>query len=320
MTEQEQQERWIGIDVAKTWLEVATSAETPVRRVANDADGIAALVGELTAGPPRLIVLEATGGYETAVTAALAAAGLAVAVVNPRQVRDFARATGHLAKTDALDARVLARFAQRIQPPARPLPEAVSQELASLLTRRRQLVEMRTAEGHRRPTLVPSLRPALEEHLTWLTRQIAALDAQLDQTLRDSPVWREKETLLRTIPGIGPVVARTLLGEMPELGTLSRQEVAALAGVAPLNRDSGRRQGSRHIWGGRAPVRVALYMAAVTAIRCDPGIHALDERLHTRGGKPKKVAIVACMRKLLTVANALLRDGVRWHPTPLAVA
>lgn len=314
---QEIQETWIGIDVAKAWLDVATSAETPVRRVANDAAGIAALVAELTAQAPQLIVLEATGGYETAVAAALAAAGLAMAVVNPRQVRDFARASGHLAKTDALDARVLARFAQRMQPPVRPLPEAVSQELASVLTRRRQLVEMRTAEGNRRPTLVPHLRPALEEHLAWLTSQIAALDAELDQTLRDSPVWREKDHLLRSIPGIGPVVARTLLGEMPELGTLSRQEAAALAGVAPLNCDSGARTGARHIWGGRAAVRTALYMAAVTAIRCDPVIKAVYERLHTRGGKPKKVALVACMRKLLIAANAVLRDRVRWNPAPL---
>jgi transposase len=245
------------------------------------------------------------------VTAALVAAGLAVAVVNPRQVRDFAKATGHLAKSDALDARVLARFAQRIQPRVRPLPDAVAQELASVLGRRRQLLEMRTAEQNRRPTLAPRLRPALDAHVVWLSQQLTELDRELDQTLRASPVWREKEALLRSIPGIGPVVARTLLAELPELGTLARQQVAALAGVAPLNQDSGQRQGPRRIWGGRAPVRAALYMAAVTAIRCNPTIRALYTRLRA-AGKPAKVALVACMRKLVIIANAILRDATPW--------
>lgn len=313
-----EQEQWAGIDVAKAWLDVASSAEEPVRRLANDAEGIATLVAELTAQRPRLIVLEATGGYETAVTAALVAAGLAVAVVNPRQVRDFARATGQLAKSDTLDARVLALFAVRVQPPPRPLPDAVAQELASLLARRRQLLEMRTAEQHRRPSLAPRLRPALDAHVVWLSQQLAALDGELDRTLRGSPVWREKEDLLRSIPGIGPVVARTLLGELPELGTLDRWEVAALAGVAPLNQDSGRRQGKRRTWGGRAPVRAALYMAAVTATRCNPAIRALYTRLR-EAGKPAKVALVACMRKLLTIANAILRDATPWS-ADLAVA
>jgi transposase len=305
-----EQESWIGIDVAKAWLDVATT-EAPVRRVANDAAGIATLVAELTAQRPRLIVLEATGGYETAVTAALVVAGLAVAVVNPRQVRDFAKATGQLAKSDRLDARVLAVFAARVQPPPRPLPDAVAQDVAALLARRRQLVEMRTAEQNRRSHLTPRLRPALDAHVVWLSQQIAALDGELDQTLRASPVWREKEDLLRSIPGIGPVVARTLLGELPELGTLNRWEVAALAGVAPLNQDSGRRHGQRRTWGGRAPVRAALYMAAVTATRCNPTIRTLYTRLRA-AGKPAKVALVACMRKLVIIANAILRDGVPW--------
>jgi transposase len=270
-----EREQWAGIDVAKAWLDVARSANEPVRRFANDAAGIALLVAELTAQRPRLIVLEATGGHEMAVTAALVAAGLAVAVVNPRQVRDFARATGQLAKSDTLDARVLALFAARVQPPPRPLPDAVAQEVAALLARRRQLLEMRTAEQHRRPSLTPRLRPALDAHVVWLSQQLAELDGELDRTLRASPIWREKEDLLRSIPGIGPVVARTLLGELPELGTLDRWEVAALAGVAPLNQDSGRRQGKRRTWGGRAPVRAALYMAAVTATRCNPTIRAL---------------------------------------------
>jgi transposase len=306
-----EREPWAGIDVAKAWLDVASSADEPVRRLPNDADGIAALVADLRERAPQLVVLEATGGYETAVTAALVAAGLAVAVVNPRQVRDFAKATGQLAKSDALDARVLALFAARVQPPPRPLPDAVAQELASLLARRRQLLEMRTAEQHRRASLAARLRPALDAHVVWLSQQIAELDGELDQTLRASPVWREKEDLLRSIPGIGPVVARTLLGELPELGRLDRWEVAALAGVAPLNQDSGRRQGKRRTWGGRAPVRAALYMAAVTATRCTPIIRALYTRLR-EAGKPPKVALVACMRKLVIIANAILRDGVPW--------
>jgi transposase len=308
-----EQERWIGIDVAKAWLDVARAGEEGVSRVSNDADGIAVLVAELSAAAPRLVVLEATGGYERAVTAALSVAGIPVAVVNPRQVRDFAKATGRLAKTDALDARVLARFAQQIQPPVRPLPDAVAQDLAALMARRRQLLEMRVAEQNRRPSLPPRLRPALDAHVVWLSRQLEDVDGELDRTLRDSPVWREKEALLRSIPGIGPVVARTLLAELPELGTLERGEAAALAGVAPLNQDSGRRQGTRRTWGGRGPVRAALYMAAVVAARCNPAIRALYQRLRA-AGKPTKVALVACMRKLLLIANALLREGIPWSP------
>lgn len=315
-----EQETWIGIDVAKGWLDVASSAEARGRRFANDEPGIAALVAALTAAAPRLVVLEATGGHETLVTAALAAAGVPVAVVNPRQVRDFARATGRLAKTDALDAQLLALFAERIQPPARPLPDATAQELASLLVRRRQLLAMRTAEKNRRPTLTPRLRPALEEHLRWLERQIRDLDAALETTIRASPLWQAKATVLRSIPGIGAVVSATLLGELPELGTLDRGQIAALAGLAPHNCDSGGRTGSRHIWGGRAPVRTALYMAAVSGIRHNPVIRALYDRLHNQAGKPKKVAIVACMRKLLTIANAMLRDGVPWRAPETAIA
>lgn len=305
---------WIGIDVAKGWLDVACDdAAAPVQRVANDGEGISEAVATLSALGPQLIVLEASGGPETAVTAALVAAGLPVAVVNPRQVRDFARATGRLAKTDALDARLLARFAARIQPPARPLPDETVQELAALVGRRRQLVEMRTAERNRRPTVAPRLRDGVDAHVRWLSQQIAELDRDLAQTLRQSPVWQAKEDLLRTIPGIGPVTARTLLAELPELGTLERGQVACLAGVAPLNRDSGLRTGTRRCWGGRAPVRAALYMATVCAIRRNPVIQSLFARL-CAAGKPVKVAMVACMRKLLIVANALLRDGTVWNP------
>jgi transposase len=312
-------ERWIGIDVAKDWLDVASTAGEPVARFTNDPAGIAALVATLTPQPPHVIALEATGGQETAVTAALAAAGLAVAVVNPRQVRAFATASGQRAKTDALDARLLAQFAQRMQPPVRPLPDATTQELAALLTRRRQLLEMRTAARNRRPTLAARLRPTLDAHVTWLSQQIAALDRELDDTLRDSPLWREKEDLLRSIPGIGPVVARTLLAALPELGTLTPEQAAALAGVAPLAHDSGTRTGPRHICGGRAAVRAALYMAVVSAIRCNAPIKAYDTRLKT-AGKPVKVALIACMRKLLTFANAVLRDGVAWSPAAAAGA
>jgi transposase len=308
-----EQERWIGIDVAKVWLDVASSTEEGVQHIANDEEGIAALVADLTTQAPRLVVLEATGGHERAVTAALAAAEIPVAVVNPRQVRDFAKATGQLAKSDALDARLLALFAARIQPSPRPLPDVVAQELAALLARRRQLLEMRTAEHNRRPRLAPRLRPALDAHMRWLSQQITELDRELDQTLRESPLWREKEDLLRSIPGIGPVAARTLLGDLPELGSLTRWEVAALAGVAPLNADSGTRQGKRRTWGGRATVRAALSMAAVSASQHNPLIRPLYQRLCAQG-KPAKVALVACMRKLLTIANAMLRDGVPWSP------
>jgi transposase len=318
MEAQETPQTWIGIDVAKAWLDVASSTAERPWRVANDDDGIVALVADLTARAPRLVVLEATGGHERAVTAALTVAGIPVAVVNPRQVRDFARATGQLAKSDALDARVLALFAARVQPTPRPLPDATAQELAALLARRRQVLEMRVAEQNRRPSLPAPLRPGLDAHVTWLSQQLADLDAELDRTLRASPAWRAKEDLLRSIPGIGPVVARTLLGELPELGTCDRWEVAALAGVAPLNADSGTRRGKRCTWGGRASVRAALYMAAVSASRHNPVIRPYYRRLRDQG-KPVKVALVACMRKLLTMANAILRDGVPFRAdTPAA--
>lgn len=304
--------RWIGIDVSKDWLDVASSDAAAVGRVGNDDAGIAALAATLVAQPPRLVVLEATGGYETLLAATLRAAGVPVAVVNPRQVRDFAKASGQLAKSDVLDARVLAAFAARMQPPARPEPAATAQELAGLMARRRQLQEMRTAEGNRAPRVPASQQPALAEHLAWLERQISEIDAALADTLQASPVWQAKATLLRSIPGIGPVVTATLLGSLPELGTLDRHEAAALAGVAPLACDSGARSGTRHIWGGRATVRSALYMAVVAGIRHNPVIRALYRRLRDERHKPPKVAMVACMRKLLTIANAILRDGTPW--------
>lgn len=305
-------EVWVGIDVAKGWLDVASSTEERVTRFSNDAAGVAALVAAQQAAPPQLVVLEATGGPERLVAAVLAGAGIPVAVVNPRQVRDFARATGQLAKTDALDARLLALFAERVRPTPRPQPTALSQELAAVLARRRQLQEMQTAERNRRPTLAPRLRPRLDAHVEWLREQIAELDRELEQTVREDPATEAKAAVLRSIPGIGPVVATTLLGLLPELGTLSRRQIAALTGVAPLNRDSGQRSGPRTIWGGRGAVRTALYMASLSAIR-HAAFKPFYQQLRQRG-KPAKVALVACMRKLVTIANALLRDGACWSP------
>jgi transposase len=307
-------EVWIGIDVAKGWLDVAHGAEARVVRFANSAGGVTALVAELTPRAPQLVVLEATGGHENLTTAALDEAGIAVAVVNPRQVRDFARATGKRAKTDALDAQMLALFAERMQPEPRPRPDDTSQELASLLTRRRQLLEMQTAEKNRRPSVAPRLQPGLDAHLDWLAEQIAELDRDLEQTVQADPAAQAKATLLRSIPGIGPVVARTLVGLLPELGTLSRRQIAALVGVAPLNRDSGKHTGTRSIWGGRGAVRSMLYMAVVSGVVHNPLLQPFYDRLCARG-KPTKVAMVACMRKLLTIANAMVRDGLRWSPT-----
>jgi transposase len=316
MSEQRWDPVWVGIDVSKDGLDVARSGDPAVVRFTNDATGVDALVDDLVARSPQLIVLEATGGYELLVAAALEAAGLPLAVVNPRQVRDFARACGQRAKTDRLDARLLARFAQQVQPAARPLPAAITQELAALLRRRRQLMEMRTTERNHRPTAPAHHLPALEDHVAWLTEQIAVVDADLARTLAANPAWQEKATLLRSIPGVGPVVTATLLGCLPELGTLSPQEAAALVGVAPMSQDSGTHRGARHIWGGRAPVRTALYQAVVCGIRRNPVIGALYRRLHEEGGKPTKVAMVACMRKLVLIANAMLRDGVCWAPAP----
>jgi transposase len=304
---------WIGIDVAKDWLDVARAGERQVARVANDAAGIASLVVTLHDCAPQLVVLEATGGYERLAVTALQAAGLAVAVVNPLQVRHFARSTGKLAKTDALDAQMLALYGERMQPEPRRQPDATSEELASLLARRRQLVEIQTAERNRRATTAPRLRPGLDEHLGWLAKQIAELDREVQQTIAADPAIQAKASMLRTIPGIGPVVAATLVGLLPELGTLDRRQIAALAGLAPLNRDSRQRSGGRRIWGGRGAVRAMLYMATVTGIVHNPLLKPLYARLCARG-KPPKVAMVACMRKLLTIANAMVRDGTVWTP------
>jgi transposase len=306
---------YAGVDVAQAYLDAAVDGSAPWR-VANDAAGVAALVATLAALGPALVVLEATGGLEAVLAAELAGAGVPVAVVNPRQVRDFARATGQLAKTDALDARVLARFAAAVRPEPRALPDAAAAELRALVARRRQLVEMLTAERNRLRATSTALRPRIEAHVRFLRAAIAELDRDLDAAVRAGPLWREKEDLLRSVPGVGPVVSATLLAELPELGALGPKQLAALVGVAPLNRDSGIRRGTRAVWGGRASVRAALYMAALVAVRHNPAIRAVHARLRA-AGKPPKVALVACMRKLLLTLNAILRDRTAWRAHPL---
>jgi transposase len=293
---------FMGIDVAKAQLDIAVRPSGERWAVPNNTDGVATLVEQVQALHPTLIVLEATGGLERAATAALATAGLPVVVVNPRQARDFARAIGQLAKTDALDARALAHFADVIRPTPRPLPDAQTQELRALLGRRQQLIVMRTAEQNRLAGTSGRLQTDIEAHITWLNERLATLDDDIETLLRASPLWRENDDLLQSAPGIGPVCARTLLLELPELGTLNRRQIAALVGVAPLNRDSGTLRGRRTIWGGRAHVRTVLYMGTLVATRYNPRIKAFYERL-LAAGKVKKVALTACMHKFLTILS-----------------
>jgi transposase len=302
---------FVGIDVSKDHLDVALRPSAARWAVANDEAGIATLVERVRALAPTLIALEATGGLELPLTGALAV-DLPVVVVNPRQVRDFAKATGQLAKTDAIDAAVLAHFAEAVRPALRPLPDAATQALSALMMRRRQLIEMRTAEQNRLGSAPASVRSRIRAHLTWLTRELAHLDDDLAQTIRESPVWREKDALLQSTPAVGPVLARTLLAALPELGTLNRKQLAALVGVAPLNRDSGTLRGRRIVWGGRAHVRAALYMSALVATRYNPVIRVFYQRL-CAAGKVKKVALTACMHKLLTILNTMLKHGTRWQ-------
>ena len=306
-----------GIDVSKVALDVALRPGGEQWRSTNDETGITELVGRLRPLAPGLIVLEATGGLERLVVAALALAGLPLAVVNPRQVRDFAKATGRLAKTDALDAAVLAHFAEAIRPEPRPLPDDASQALAALVERRRQVVGMLTAEKNRYQQALPAVRPHLAAHIAWLEQALKDLDAELDTGLRASPLWRERDRLLRSVPGVGPTVSLTLLAQRPELGSGSVKHVATLVGRAPLNRDSGAWRGSRTIWGGRRQVRAALYMAALVGVRHNPVLRSFYDGLLARG-KPKKVALTACMHKLLTILHARVRDRTSWQPTLLA--
>lgn len=303
----------VGIDVSKAQLDVALR---PTGRfsAANTEAGIAEVLTRLQAVLPTLVVMEATGGLEIPLTEALAAAGMPVVVVNPRQIRDFAKATGQLAKTDALDAQVLAQFAEVMRPQPRPLLDAETRALAALLTRRRQLVEMLTAERNRLMSVHTPVRKSLRTHIAWLERAIQQTDTALTEAIHQSPVWREKEALLQSTPGVGPVMTTTLLANLPELGTLTGKQISALVGVAPFNRDSGTLRGTRTVWGGRAQVRAVLYMAALVAARFNPVIRAFYQRL-CAVGKAKKVALTACMRKLLIILNAMLKHRTRWEHT-----
>ncbi|MCR4301862.1 MAG: IS110 family transposase [Sulfuricaulis sp.] len=313
-----QQERFVGIDVSKAQLDIAVLPEERVWRVEREEASIAGLVKELRTLAPSLIVLEATGGLESPLTAALATAGLPVAVVNPRQARDFAKATGRLSKTDALDAQVLARLGQTLRPPVRALKNEETQELEALLTRRRQIVEMLTMEKNRLPSAGQRVRKDITAHIAWLTKRLKDVDGDLQSAIAASDFWRIKDDILRSLPGAGKVLSTTLLASLPELGTLNRRQIAALVGVAPFNCDSGTMRGRRHIWGGRASVRSVLYMATIAAIRCNPVIRDFHGRLRAAGKKPK-VAITACMRKLLTILNSMVRSNTPWRPQNVVV-
>lgn len=315
-------ETWVGIDVAAKTLDVAVrplGTGGPLGPYAHDAVGLAALVRAVAAVTPTLIVLEATGDWHWDVAAALDGAGLAVAVVNPRQVRDFARATGQLAKTDRLDAAVLALFAERVQPVARALPDAATLELQGLLTRRRQLVEMLATEKTRLSTARPRVRASITQTITFLQRQLRETDGTLRRVIEASPLWQAMDALLQSAPGIGPATSAILIGRLPELATTTAREVTKLTGLAPLNHDSGGHRGARSIWGGRGDVRRALYMAALSAIRCNPPLKAFYARLKA-AGKPSKVALVAVMRKLLLILQAMLKTHTRWHAPELVIA
>jgi transposase len=303
---------FVGIDVSKQQLDVHVRPSAESWSVSNDAKGHAELVTKLVAVAPTLVVLEATGGYQSAVVAELSVNNVQVAVVNPRQVRDFAKATGRLAKTDSIDAAALAHFAEAIRPEPRPLLDAHTQELHALVSRRRQLIDMRTAETNRLETCqVQRVRKDIQKSINWLTRRIGQVEDDTDKMIRSTPLWRDREDLLSTTGGVGPTVARTLLSQLPELGQLNRREIAALVGVAPFNDDSGKRRGARTIRGGRAEVRAVLYMATVTAIRCNPQIRPFYQRL-LAAGKPKKLALIAAARKLLTVLNSMVRTNTKW--------
>lgn len=304
---------FVGIDVAKTHLDVAVRPVGEQWRTPTTDGAVHELVSRLATLQPNLIVLEATGGLERPLVAALAAAALPVAVVNPRQVRDFAKATGRLAKTDQLDAQVLAHFAEALRPQARPQPSEQTQALAELLARRSQLIEMRTAEKHRQATVSATLQRQIQRHIAWLDQEVTTLDDDLNQRLQVDPAWATKATIVQSVPGVGRVLTLTLLADLPELGTLDRHRIASLVGVAPLNRDTGQRRGRRIVWGGRSRVRSVLYMAALVATRFNPCLRTFYQRL-CAAGKAPKVALTACMRKLLTILNAMVRTQTTWQP------
>jgi transposase len=304
----------VGIDVAKDHLDIAVSSDSSPSRLANDPAGFDLLIQRLRDLHPSLIVLEASGGWEMPVAVALSTAGFPLAVVNPRRVRDFARASGILAKTDPIDARVIVRFALAVHLEPRPLKDLHTQELSALVTRRRQLLDMITAERTRFHSASPPVRADLSAHIAWLEKRLASLDALLARSIKNSPLWHENDSILQSAKGVGPVLSSTLLAKLPELGSLSARQIAALVGIAPFNRDSGLFKGKRCVWGGRASVRSTLYMGTLVATRHNPVIRAFYLRL-LAAGKCRKVALTACMRKLLVILNAMIRDRSSWNPS-----
>jgi transposase len=311
----EADEIFVGIDVSKAWLDIAVHEREETFRVSNDETGIASLVKRLKKLKATLIVLEPTGGFEMLVVAELTQAGLPAAVVNAKRVRDFARATGQLAKTDKLDAKVLAHFAAAVRPAVRNLRSEQEEQLAALLTRRRQVIDMLTVEKNRLVTVRAKMRSDIQAHILWLSNCLKELDQEIEEFVESMPAWKEKDVLLQSVPGVGPVTSATMLGMLPELGLLNRQEIAALVGVAPLNKDSGRKQGRRRVYGGRADVRSVLYMATLSAKKFNPVIRIFYERL-VKQGKEKKVALTACMRKLLVILNAMMHSNQPWRTLP----
>lgn len=302
----------VGIDVSKERLDVHVYPAGTVLSLSRNGAGIEELIGALAAVAPQLVAVEATGGFETVVVAALAAAGVPVVVVDPARVRAFASAIGRRAKTDPIDAQVIAQFAAATRPPVRALPDAATQALADLVARRRQIIQMIVAEGQRAKRAAPRAKRSIGRLLEALRRELSEIDADIDETVRGSPVWCEKEELLASVKGVGSVTARTMLAELPELGSLNRRQIAALAGLAPFTRQSGKWRGKSFIGGGRASVRTALFMAAMTAMRHNPVLRAFHQRLRA-AGKPKLVALIAVARKLLTILNAILRDNKKWQ-------
>lgn len=305
------EETYVGVDVSKKTFDVVTLPGGEWQGLRNDAEGIRSFRDQMLVLRPKLIVMEATGGYERELAVALALAGLAVAVVNPRQVRDFAKAIGKLAKTDRVDAGVIALFAERIRPEPRGVPEKEARELEALITRRSQLKEMITAEKNRMGAAPRSMKPAIQSHVRWMEEQLKEIESELDRVIEESEIWRAREDLLTSTPGVGSGTARMLIAKLPELGHVGTKQSTALVGIAPFARDSGKYKGQRRIWGGRACVRSALYMAALSAIRWNPVIKAHYEQLRARG-KLFKVAIVACMRKLLVILDAMVRKNQPW--------
>lgn len=311
-------EVFVGVDVSKAALDVCVIPKKQEWRVSNDDAGIRDVVKRLKAMRPSRIVMEATGGYQVPLSVALAGAGLPVVVMNPRQVRDFAKSRGYLAKTDRIDARVLAEFGERNRPEVRPLKDEQTRELDALVNRRRQLKDMLTSEKNRLETSSKRVRRDVKTHITWLEKRVKDVDKDLDSFIKSTPVWREKDAIIRSVPGAGPVLSVHLLSKVPQLGIMNRRQISALIGVAPLNCDSGTHKGQRRVWGGIADVRCVLYMATLAAIRSNPVIRAFYARL-LNAGKKRKVAITACMRRLLVIINAMVRNRTMWDPCRFAI-